>query len=80
MKQIKLRVSVYWLMNHLIHNHHEVLFIESNNDSSDKKHIICKWNDKFYQEHKFVLHERLISFITITENEIRVYLVKDETL
>lgn len=75
-KQNKLLVTLYWMMNHLVHQWtiHRIVLIESNNDESDKNHIICYWNDEYYETHKEELYPRYISFLSITATEIKIYL------
>ena len=75
-----MKLTIYDLVNHIIHNWHEMVFLHAVQDESDKgfhEHIICKWNDDFYNEHKQDLYKIEVSFFTITPTEIRVFLKED---
>lgn len=69
MKTKKLKVSVYWLVNHIIHGEHDLVFIDNDTDK-----MICKWADDYYNEHRQELYERLVSFISVGKNIIKVFL------
>lgn len=73
----KEKVSVYWLVNSLIHNWHDVVFLEStyNYETNNwDEHIICTWDDVDYRKNKEEIYQREISFITVTDKIIRVFL------
>lgn len=78
MKQKTLQVSVYWLLNHMIHNFHKVRFIETNNEPSDEPYFICSWNDDYFNSHKEEIYNRIVSFISVCENVIKVYVKPKE--
>ena len=63
-----MNVNVYWLVNHIIHNYHNLVFI----DKDENK--ICEWNDKYYQDHKEEIHKMNIDFICINDKYVKVYL------
>ena len=77
--QKHLDISVYWLVNHIIHGYHKMIFIEPLQTEDDTiDHVICEWDDDYYKEHKQEVHKRIISFIVVTKNIIKVYLKKPE--
>ena len=69
MKIKNLEVNVYWLVNHMIHGSHDVVFIDN-----DTFKTICKWADDYYNEHRQELHARLVSFISVGNSIIKVFL------
>lgn len=76
-KQIKLDVSLYWLLNHLIHyNDHKLLIFDSK-EPYEKDFFICEWDDLYYQDHKEELYPRIVSFMVIVEDRIKVYLKEE---
>ena len=72
-------VSVYWLVNHIIHNWHDLVFYKSNPVNDDRVYVdikICAWNDEYYQNHKQEIYDLKVSFISVNKKEIKVF-VKD---
>lgn len=61
-------VNVFWLVNHIIHNYHDLIFIDKDENE------ICVWNDDYYKEHKEELHKMNINFISINAKYVKVYL------
>lgn len=72
------QVTVEWLVNHMIHNWHEVVFIKSIYQAGEwKETILCKWDDNYYQNHKQEIYEWKISFISINNETIKVFVEVD---
>ena len=73
-KQKTFNMTLYWLMNHIIHYNDHKLKIYEAREPYEKDFFICEWDDTYYQEHKQDLYPRIVSFILVVKNEIKVYL------
>ena len=69
-------VNVYWFVNHIVHNYHKMIFIESHQELSGEwqDNFICEWGDYYYYTHKGEIHSRIVDFISVDKKEIIVYL------
>lgn len=65
---MKKTVSLYWLVNHLVHQSHHTVSIYEYPYPYDKGNHICDWGDKYYEEHKEELLKRTVSFIQLKDN------------
>lgn len=66
------KITVNWLVNHMIHNWHDMVFLSSE-EPYDVDHVICEWNDDYYREHKEELYKMNVTLITVTDKKIRVF-------
>lgn len=67
-----MKVNVFWLVNHIIPNKHDIDFIEWE-DTEKPKIKICSGGDEYYQTHT-ELQSRQIDFMVIKDNIIEVIL------
>lgn len=66
-------VNVWWLVNSMITDlDHPMNFYEK--DENGNYQIVCSWNDAIYKRCKDELYTREINWITITDNELKIYL------
>ncbi len=72
-------VNVYWLVNHIIHNWHDLVFYKSEPVDDDRIYRdvkLCQWGDKYYRENKEEIYQWKVSFISVNNKEIKVF-IKD---
>lgn len=65
-------VRVWWLVNSLIHNHHRLCFYHK--DLNGEYIFWCEQFDDIYNTNDKDIDNREIYFITVLEDEIKVYL------
>ena len=72
------KVTVEWLVNHMIHNWHEMVFVKSiYKDDEWKETILCKWDDNYYQNHKQEIYKWNVTLLSVNNTTIKVF-VEDE--
>ena len=76
--QKKIEVNLYWMMNHLVHQWtiHTIYIMDWTEDPAEEK-VICLWDDDYYNEHKQELYSRLVNFISVTADKIKIYLKEE---